>query len=326
MKKYFFCFLISSVPFLTCFAQLISTKPIDVTVGTLNFNADFIKKNKIKTIILSMTDKPDGAVIVDKGAMQSYEFDKNGKTIRYYYTVLNRIVKEEIEESVSKKKGHYVTTRSSFKYINDTVFMNVFYDSLNRIIVKRINTGDYYDATYYEYNEESQIKKEIHCKETNASGNKTYFILGVQNTVSSEIFVYTKLTATQIKKSCLNDENREYKKAIINYDEKGNKISENYDFLVSWMRQENTYQYDNAGLLHQRTNTRNESGVVKDYSIFWYDAKGALLTENKFKNGELTDEINYLYDDSKTFIKSEVNRDNKNASIGIVKFAYEFYK
>ncbi|MGZ4159126.1 MAG: hypothetical protein ACXVED_19350, partial [Bacteroidia bacterium] len=129
----------------------------------------------------------------------------------------------------------------------------------------------------------------------------------------------------QIKKQCLNDEGREYKKAIINYDEKGNKLSENYDFIVSWMHQENIFQYDSNGRLQEKTSTSNESGDLKEYSVYEYDPKGILLSEKRFKNDALTFEISYLYDETFTLLKSEVSRDHKNASIGIVKFAYEYY-
>ena len=275
-----------------------------------------------------MVDKPDGMVIIDKGAEKGYEFDENGNIIRYYYTILKKTQSEEIELPAIKRKGRIIQPakiKTLIHYINDTIFINVFYDTKNRIITKRVKTGDYYDAYYYEYNEQGQIKKELHFKETNISENKKDFKLGVQNVLSSETFEYTALTPTQIKKTCFNDEGREYKKAIINYDATGNKISETYEFIVSWMRLETIYQYDPNGKLLKRAYESNESGNVKEFSIFEYGKNMVLLTETIFKNDKLNYEINYLYDDTNTLIKSEVNRDHKNASIGIVKYSYTFY-
>ncbi len=203
--------------------------------------------------------------------------------------------------------------------------MNIFYDGQKRIISKRMRSGDYYNAFYYEYDENARIKKELHCKETNISENKKEFKLGVQTVLSTETFEYTQLTPTQIKKRCFNDEGREYKKAIINYDAKGNLLSENYEFIVSWMHQENTYQYDDSGKLIKRSFVSNEGGDVNEYSIYEYTKNVGVITESKFKNNLLTDEINYMYDENNTLIKSEVNRDHKNASIDIVKYAYTFY-
>ncbi|MCE9540897.1 MAG: hypothetical protein K8R85_17015 [Bacteroidetes bacterium] len=327
MKKYFIIHFWLFAIF-NCKSQIINNKAVDIAVGSTNFNAERIKKNKIKSISIFIVDKPDGTVIIDKGASKGYEFDENGNIKRYYFTVLNKTQTEEIELPAIKKKGRIIRParmRTNTKYINDTVSINVFYDAKNRIITKRVKSGDYYDAYYYEYNEHGQIKKELHCKETNVSENKKEFKMGVQNILSSETFEYTVLTPTQIKKRCLNDEGREYKKAIINYDIKGNKLSETYEFMVSWMRQETTYQYDLNEKLLKRTYQSNESGEVKTFSIFEYTKNDVLITETIFKNDVLTDEINYLYDETNTLVKSEVNRDHKNASIAIVKYFYTFY-
>ncbi|MES2591348.1 MAG: hypothetical protein V4608_05655 [Bacteroidota bacterium] len=327
MKKHFLSFLVTLI-ICKCSGQIINNKPVEISVGPVNFNAEEIKKNKIKSINIVIVDKPDGAIIIDKGETKGYEFDTNGKVTRYYYTVLNKTESEEIEIPAVKKKGRIIRparTRTVTKYINDTISTNIFYDKLNRIGGKRVKAGDYYDAYYYEYNEQGMIKKEMHCKETNISENKKEFKLGVQKILSSETIEYAILTPTQIKKHYLNDEGREYKKAIINYDAAGNKLAENYEFIVSWMRQEKSYQYDETGKLLKRTFVSNEGAELKEYSIFEYGKNAILLTETKFKNDVLTDDINYLYDETNTLIKSEVNRDHKNSSIDIVKYSYTFY-
>jgi hypothetical protein len=327
LKKYFLTFL-GLLNSCIGFSQLILNKPMDVAVGPVHFNPDIIKKNKIRSIAITIVDKPDGTVIIDKGESKGYEFDDAGYVTRYYYTVLNKIQTEEVEVPAIKKRGKIVRPagkRLVTKYINDTIFVNVFYDDQKRLVGKRVRAGDYYDAYYYEYNEQNQIRKELHCKETNISENKKEFKMGVQTLLSVETFEYLQLTATQIKKRCLNDEGREYKKAIINYDSKGNKLSENYEFMVSWMRQEKAWQYDDNGKLVKQSIVSNEGGDVNEYSIYEYVKNGVLLTEHKFKNNQLTEEINYMYDEGNVLIKSEVNRDHKNASIDIVKYAYTFY-
>ncbi len=311
-----------------CFSQLLNNKPVEISVGPIRFNAEVIKQKKVKSIVLDIVDKPDGSIIIDKGATQGYEFDAMGKLSRYYYTILNKTQAVEIDVPALKKRGRVIrqaTTRTVTKYINDTIFVNVFYDNESRIISKRVRTGDFYDAWYYEYNDLDQLKKEMHCKETNVSENKNEFKMGVQKILSTETFSYVSLTPTQVKKSCLNDEGREYKKAIINYDEKGNKLSENYEFIVSWMVHETSYTYSNANRVTGRTIRSNESGEKKLRSVFAYDDKGVLLTEQKFNKEVLTNEISFLYEPTNTLITSHINRDHKNASIGIVKYLYTFY-
>jgi hypothetical protein len=309
-------------------AQLISTKPVEIGAGPISFDPAVVKKNHIRSLYIVMVDKPDGAIIIDKGATQGFEFDAEGRVTRYYYTILSNIVKEEVEVPALKKKGRIIrpaTTRLVNKYINDTIFTNVFYDAAGRVVGKRIRSGDYYDGFYYEYNEKGQLMKEMHCKETNISENKNEFRMGVQKVLSTETFSYEQLTPTQVKKVCYNDEGREYKKAILNYDAKGNLLSESYDFIVSWMHQESSYEYNSAGRLSRRIYKSNESGEMKEESTYEYDAKGLLLSEKKLKDKVVLNEISYLFDDSTHLVKSSINRDFKNASIGIVKYAYTYY-
>jgi hypothetical protein len=301
---------------------------VEITTGPVHFNPEIIKKNRVKTIVLDIVDKPDGKIIVDKDATQGFEFDEKGRVARYYYTILNRTQATEVDVPALKRKGRIIrpaTTKTVMKFINDTIFTNVYYDNLDRVILKRSRSGDYYDAYYYEYNDQGKIKKEMHCRETNVSENKSVFKMGVQTVLSSETFTYESLTPTQVKKKCMNDEGREYKKAIINYDAKGNKLSESYDFIVSWMHQEGLYEYNAKGYLTRRILKSNESGELKQESTFEYDANGHLITEKKIQDTIVINEISYLFDDFTKLVKSHIDRDFKNASIGIVKYAYTFY-
>ncbi len=309
-------------------AQIVNNNPVEIGIGPTSFNAMIIKQNKIKRIDVVIVDKPDGEVIIDKGASQGYEFDIQGRITRYYYTILNFAENEVVDIPEIRKKGNVVkaaSTRSVTRYYNDTIFADIYYDQQSRIITKRVKMGAYYNSYYYEYNEKGQLIKEMHFRETNISENKNEFQLGVQNILSSETFEYIQMTPTQIKKICKNDEGREYKKAIINYDEKGNKISENYEFIVSWMRQENSYKYDTNGNVVDRNYSSNESGNIKEYTTYKFDANGVLLEEKKFKNDGLVSELSYLYDETNNLLKSKITRDHLHNSIGIVKFAYRFY-
>jgi hypothetical protein len=325
-KLFIFYFLFFAI--VHCDAQLINTKPADISLGPVNFNPEVVKSNKIKGLIIVIVDKPDGAIIVDKGATQGFEFNTEGFVSRYYYTVLNNVITEEVVLPAVKRKGKIirpVTTRLINKYVNDTVFTNVYYDTQNRVVAKRVKTGDYYDAWYYEYNTDGKIEKEMHCKETSVSENKNEFKMGVQTVLSTETFQYERLTPVQVKKHCMNDEGREYKKGIIEYNARGSVISEVYDFIVSWMHLQNDYEYNNAGYLTRKINISNESGEIRKESTFEYDANGLLLTEKRIKDKIVLNEISYLFDDATKLVKSHVDRDFKNASIGIVKYAYTFY-
>lgn len=309
-------------------AQLINVKPSDVWNGEINFNPEIIKKNKVKSISIAIVDKPDGDIITDKGESKGYEFDANGYMTRHYYTFIKKTEQQEKEIPAVKKNGKIISaaeTRTVTKYINDTVFVYLFYDTLNRIIIKRSGIGDYYDAYYYEYDEQGKVKKELHCKETNVSAVNGEFILGVQSILSRETFEYKQQSPTQYKKKCFNDEGREYKKGIINYDKSGNKISEYYEFMVSWMRQEKKYSYDETGKLIAQSIISNDSGEKNEHLVYQYTKDGNLLNKIQFEGIKLVYETNYMYDENAELIKSEVNRNHRDASIDIVKYSYSFY-
>lgn len=327
MIKHFFIFIFSFFTIFNCSAQLINTKPIEIPVGPISFNPNFIKEHKIKRIDLTIVDKPDGSVIIDKGTSQGYEFDNEGNPIYYYYTTLNKIAIEHVDVPAVKRKGKIIKAagvETITKYLNDTTSAHLFYDNEHRLIGKRIKTGDDFEAFYYEYNEKGQIKKNIHCKETNISENKNEFKLGVQTVLSSETYEYIALTPTQTKKQCLNDEGRIYKTSIINYDNTGNKLSETNEFIVSWMKQENYFTYNKEGNIINQIYISNLSGNVKEQTAFEIK-DGILLSEKKLKNDVLIAEKSFLYDEKNELIKSEVIREHKNASIKIVKYVYGFY-
>ena len=86
-----------------------------------------------------------------------------------------------------------------------------------------------------------------------------------------------------------------------------------------------TLSFDAKGNLLEKTFTSNESGNVKEYMAYKYDGNGVVLEEKKFKNDALLSEMSYLYDETNNLLKSKINRDHKNNSIGIVKFGYSFY-
>jgi len=328
ISKKYFSFLFLFLFFVRGNAQLISTKPTNIPLAPKNFNPEVIAKNKVKSILLVIADKPDGSVIIDKGATQGYEFDTEGKLTRYYYTILSNTLRQEIDVEPIIKHGKVIRqggTRTVTKYINDTIFVNVFYDDKGRIACKRAQTGDYYDAWYYEYNEFGKVNKQLHCKETNVSENRKEFKMGVQSIISTETFVYTRLTPTQTKKSCLNDEGREYKKAMINTDANGNLLNENYEFIVSWMREENEYKYDSLNRVVTKKYFNNESGDARLETNYEYDKNGFLAGEKRYKNHALITEMYYLFEDSTSLVKSEVNRDHANSTIEIVKYDYSFY-
>ena len=71
------------------FAQAIELRPLDNLPAETNFNPAYIIANKIKTITISIANKPDNQVIDDKGLVQHYTFDTLGRVTESYYTIIS---------------------------------------------------------------------------------------------------------------------------------------------------------------------------------------------------------------------------------------------
>lgn len=299
-----------------CQAQIILNKPVNVAIGKVNFNPITIKKNKIASISIAISEKPDGEIINTKGAEIIYRFNDNGYLRRYTYSVLNKSKTDFIQNAAITKT----------QYIYDKVNVYMFYNLQNRPIAKRTRIGDFFHTYYYEYYPNGKIRKQYHCNETNISDNSSTFKLGKQDIVSYNIFEYIKLTSTQIKKNYLNDNLDVYKKGIINYDSKGSMLSESSEFIVSCKRKENLYEYDINNNLIKQTLQSNHKGETEKESMFEYSIKGNLLSEKKYIDGVLHNEIQYLYDKEKNMIHAEIDRDHIKATVIIKRYRYEFYE
>jgi hypothetical protein len=301
-------------------AQLISTGSPLIEIGNKNFDPEFVRKNKIKHIDIRSVNKPDGAIIIDKGTSYGYTFNEKGYVTQYFYTVFNTVIIDE--KSTQNKPSSDGLKR---KYINDTIWIDVLYDSLNRVICKRVNTDNIFDSYYYDYNDKNQIIGYTHCRESNANNNPKKFEKGVQTVLSAETYKYYELSPLQIKQECINTSGFPYKQNIISFDSKKNIASECCEFIAGWHRKEYQYAYDSNGRVKNKTVKSNETKSAKTEHMYEYSKSGNILTEKKYVNGELNMEYNYLYDEQSNLVKSEVNRNHKNAVILIVKYKYEFY-
>ncbi len=316
MKKGLILIVTVVILLTNCKAQLILNKPSDIVIGATNFNPNTILKNKIKSISVSIYEKPDGEIINSKGVAVIYRFNATGYLRRYTYSIAtalngnNRTLLNFSESNIST---------------SDKVDVFVFYGIKNHIITKRIRQGDLFHSYNYEYNRQGDIRKQYHCKETNVSIDPSYFRLGKQIILAYEIFEYIKLTDFQIKKNYLNDELEVYKKGIINYDSTNNKISETAELIVSSKRNENYYTYDSLNRMVSHIHINNDYGKTINESSYKYDAKGNLISEIKTVNGILSNDIQYIYDTDNALLKSQINRDHINAILTIKKFKYRFY-
>ena len=290
------------------------------------FNSTHIKENKIKGITFEIIDKKDFQVAVDNGLIQQFDFDKEGRLIRYYYTEINKtLVKQFQKPPVYRKKKKISEGGTYFKneIIFDTISYIFFYNEKNKVKLKRYNNKDWYESTYYDYDNDGNLTRELRCKETNVSGDPSVFQLGIQTIISEEKFIYEKTGSLQVKKKSLNDEGRVFKEAILNFTENGKISTIDENFTATWISQQTVFKYNEKNQLIEKKYSSDTNGSMSTTDIFEYDAKGNILTEYQYKNGVLVNELSYLFNEENQNVKSFLIRDHLSKSIRITKVEYK---
>lgn len=291
------------------------------------FNRNVIKKHAIKRITFDIIDKKDFEVAVDKNLTEVYEFNDSALLSRYYYTDIARAHEKEYftkpvyhRRRLIKPGVRYTKT----EYFFDTISTIYLYNTSNQLLVKRYSDGSgVYQGYYYLYNEKGEIQSERRMRETNASNDKSVFILGNQIVLSIDSFRHQTLNPVQSKQLFYNNEHRVYKERVIIKKDSVHvsDIQENY--VAAWLIQKHHFEYTN-GKLRLAEFIGNANGDISLKREYAYDDKGELLTEKQFKNSLQTQEISYITDASSGLLTSFIIRDLINKSIRIVKLKYDF--
>jgi len=292
-----------------------------------DFNFSEIKKRKIKTIVFDMVDKKDFQVAEDKDLSRHYEFDSLGRITRSYYTIIKRIIQKEFLTAPVYKRRRLVRAASSYTknvYEFDTLSYTFLYKEGN-LACKRFNDGNSYNSTYYWYDSLDRVVRILYCKETNASPDKSVFILGQQQKQFEERFKYSYSSATQYKKLCLNDEDRPFKEIIVTFNNKQKPKQYNETFTATWINQVTDFSYNDKDQLVEKKYTSNAATPVEISDTFTYDKNNFLDMEKHYKNGLLISETGYVNDVATGLPTSYVTRDQMNKTMQIVRLLYSYY-
>lgn len=324
------CALCIALLFFSLFlkAQIITTGLNELNAFTISFNPDFVKKSKIKSITKQISNKADNEMIVDKGLTEYYEFDTQGFVKYSFVTAVKAINTNNEVEGTPTKKGTRPYFKTEYNYLYDTVFTFNTYDDKHRLIIKRnsIIGREVFRSHYYEYDSLGNIKRETVIREVNDAENIRDFKAGMQTVLSSESFLYEKNAKGQLKKKFLNDEGRVYKEGMIYFDEKGNPTEESFAFVVTWIKERNTYKYNSKGWLIEKKLTSNDGYLSHEACEYDFNEKDMISGMHLFKSGIKTKDISYIYNKDTKFLESEVSRNYKTASIDIVKYIYQQYE
>jgi hypothetical protein len=304
--------------------QTLKPSPQSAFEPLLDFNAIFIKEQKVKSITFDIIDKKDFEAPVDKNLMHYYEFDSAGFLKRFYYTTIIKTIEKEYHSQPVYRKRRLVSNGSVYyknEYLYDTISTVYFYKN-NNLILKRFNDGSYYESRYYSYDAKNRVTKERRVKETNLSADKSNFMLGSQTVISEDSFQYLDITPRQYKQICLNSENRPYKEIIFNSDSAGNVVSKNESYTVAWIVQNTTYTYNKKNQLTSVTFKGNANGDVVLKSTYEYDNMNCIYTEKQYKNDIELKELSYVTEKANRRLNSFIIRDPNKKNIRIIKLLY----
>jgi hypothetical protein len=318
-----FFVLVFLTAWLPGFYQMLDTRPSWIETTPLRFDPRFITEKKIKWLEVSNMDKPDGSPIIDQGLKEFYRFDEKGNVAMYYKTRVKS--KELVEKEIPAlyKKGKLVRkayTKEEHTYFYDTTFYWFKYDTIGRIIMKKTKVADFFFAWYYEYDINGFIGRQTYVKETIplSQSEESMAASPVQTILSDEYFKYSFQSPSQLRKSYLNDEGKEYRYAIINFDR--TFIEENHAYKTGYVKHYYLYRFDEKGKLSEFIRRSNANEEITFKTTYEYSATGELMAERYYKEDTFTNEITWMYEKDTGLIKARLDRDFIGMRIGITKY------
>jgi hypothetical protein len=286
--------------FSNSFAQLLNNKTGEAFTDRPFFNAQVIKQNKIQTISGKFTVKKVNDILRNTELERKYYFDREGRIIKTY-------------ETVQATKG------------KDTIVTYWEYDNVGNVAV--IRTADQYGfyATHYSYDSLNRVTREEFRRNLNQNKNRIRFELGDEFMVSYEKSGYENYPG-QEKRIFYNSYDQPYKEEISYFDEDG-FIVEKMDRLkrTSGIKQTQFY-YNEKGLLDSLQVSSNQTGSSVRLYTYEYDSFGNLLSQQYFKNGEHTTDVQVIYHRETALLNYILTREISTNYITILNLSnYTFY-
>lgn len=297
IRQFLVISFLAALPF-AAHAQLLENTNGDIWGVNPQFNEDYIREHKIKSISGDVTGKKVMHAIADHGHGELYKFYRNGKIQMYYKTL-------DIESRI------------------DTVVAFYKYDNWGRYKMIRRNDGDGFYSHNYCYNPDDYISHINFHREYNQSKSKIYFLMGGSEELYAERYEYDKRGNTIIKRF-FNTAGKEYKKETKLHNHDGSIKSLTTHFNVSDRETKEEYLYDSNGLMTQRKVLNNWSTQTEMLYKFEYDDGGNIELEDYYRGGVHQTHTEYLYRDGELYAK--LVKDMESGFIRIVKYTFEYYR
>lgn len=280
-------------------AQLILNNQCQAFTETPFFNAEFIRKNKIKSIHGKTSSKRPNDIIRENDLIQYYEFDESGRLIKQMYS------------------------HNSFSYRTDTTTIIYSYDEKGRLLTKRQNDNFSFYSYNYQYDSLGNLVKETYNRDENCGSSKYNFKLGNTYEITSESFSYDNRDGVRIKRY-FNNFGREYQYREYYNDKLNYLVSEKMFYsLTGRQTMEVTYEYNELGLCITKSE-RNTDGV-KMTMTYDYDKQGNLTEYEQMADETVISHKELLYDKSTMLVSAVLSKEIRTDIITIVRYTYEFH-
>ena len=264
------------------------------------FNETFIKANKIKSIVGSISSKKVNDIIRTKGLDYYYKFNDDGTLLM------------QLSSNVSSG-------------LKDSTVLTYCYNEKGAISIKRKSDSYGYYSHHYKYDELGNIILQTYCRDENRFECKNKFELKNEYIIVTDSFSYQQLNDTQIKKFYYNVHKKIYKEQINYYNEYGYLIEEYTKFIIGNNKKKITYEYDEFGRLSKKHNFTNIAQNKKVTAEFNYDEIGNILDIKTYQNEQHKSTKQFLYDNKTMLLTAQIIQDIESGFLRIIQYKYSFY-
>lgn len=265
------------------------------------FNGEFVRNNKIKSILAEVSIKREMQPITSKGTMIQYAFDRDGRLIEKLNTF--------------KKPGGEIDT-SAEAYA---------YNSLDRLITRSSYERSGYSSIQYDYDTGGQVVSQNYFRGPNTTAFRYKVEKGASTLVKTEHFQHEEVNDTTHRKIYLNNQGVPFKRITTTTNNFGSLSSEETIYLSVNKGSITRFRYDLEGRLNEIVKTENlfKTQIIK--YTYEYDEMGNIMSEKKYLNGKLVRSREFVYEVESLRLKAELSKDEEMNVITIYRYRYEYF-
>jgi len=278
------------ISFSYCWGQFINNSNGSAFTTEPFFNTEFVKSSRLKSIKGSISSKKQNDIFRVQKGHYAYYFNENGQII----------IIEEI---------HQIGTKI------DTLKQCYSYDEIGNLICHKTESHGATISSYYLYNESGRI---ISIEKYNESG--TNLPEGSnKNLLFKERLEYQKTDSLLIKKK-FNNYGLPYSTETFIYSKEGYLLESNELLKMVGTSYNKYYTYNEKGLLASISSFYNDDKDAYEELCFSYDKYGNLSAKHLLSMGQLTKEIQVIYDEKNYLFSYIIYYDPITGFMELVKF------